>query len=368
MLDLDIVNNLQRRYDNLAAELSLPETVTNQSLFKSKSRELRVVEEQLAAGRRYCNLVRAIEEAKGILSDGNEKELQDIAREELEDAESKLVEARTTFELLLAPRDPADEKNALLEIRAGTGGEEAALFAADLYRMYTRYIDRRGWKQETLSFSAAAAGGLKEVIFSVEGDGVYGELKFESGVHRVQRVPATEAQGRIHTSAASVVTLPEAEEVDITIDPNEVKVDVYRSSGPGGQSVNTTDSAVRLTHLPTGLVVTCQDEKSQLKNKQKAFKVLRARLYDKALQEQHDKIAQERRTFVKSGDRSDKIRTYNFPQSRVTDHRVGLTLHSLDDVMDGDIQALIDALRRVERDERLAKVQSQQSAPLTPAS
>lgn len=351
---LEAVEQLRLQREKLLEELSLPETFGNPSLLRTKSRELKQVDERLSAGERYASLVSTIEESKDILQTSDDVELKEIAREELEDAEAQLVDARATLEDLLAPRDPNDSKNAVMEIRAGTGGEEAALFAADLYRMYLRFIEDHGWKTETLSSSPSSSGGLKEVIFSVDGDSAFGELKFESGVHRVQRVPATESQGRVHTSAASVAVLLEAEEVDVEIKPEELKIDVYRSSGPGGQSVNTTDSAVRITHLPTNLVVTCQDEKSQHKNKAKALRVLRARLFDLAQQEHHDKIAKERKSMVGSGDRSEKIRTYNFPQSRVTDHRIGLTLYKLNQVMEGDLTELVTALRRAERDRQLA--------------
>ncbi|MCH9030668.1 MAG: peptide chain release factor 1 [candidate division Zixibacteria bacterium] len=350
---IDIVEQLEIEYNAIVEELSLPETLANQSLLKRKSRELKALETKLNAGRAYMKIARAIKDSEDILKASADPELKEMASEELESLRAELPPAQEKFETLLAPQDPNDPKNVILEIRAGTGGDEAALFAADLYRMYSRHIDSKGWKTETLSSSPATGGGLKEVIFLVEGDGAFGCLKFESGVHRVQRVPATESQGRVHTSAASVVALPEAEEVDIEIKPADVKVDVYRSSGPGGQSVNTTDSAVRLTHIPTGLVVTCQDEKSQLKNKNKAFKVLRSRLFDMAMSEQHEKIAKERKTMVKSGDRSDKIRTYNFPQSRVTDHRIGLTLYKLDDIMEGDLTELVEALQKADQQERL---------------
>jgi peptide chain release factor 1 len=256
---------------------------------------------------------------------------------------------------MLLPTDPLDGKNIIMEIRAGTGGEEAALFALELYRMYTHYADSKGWKTETLSSSSAEAGGFKEIIFSVSGSNVYSHLKYESGVHRVQRVPVTEASGRIHTSAASVVVMPEAEDVSIDITPDELKIDVYRSSGPGGQSVNTTDSAVRITHIPTGIVVSCQDEKSQLKNKNKAMKVLRARLNDRARQEQEKTRSQVRRSMVGSGDRSAKIRTYNYPQNRVTDHRINLTLYTLDSVLSGNLDELIDAIRVEDQQEALAQ-------------
>ncbi|MFQ5608478.1 MAG: peptide chain release factor 1 [Candidatus Zixiibacteriota bacterium] len=351
---LKIIEQMRLQREKLFEEMASPETLASQPVLRSKSRELKHVEECLEAGERYEKLVSTIEESKEILQSGDDVELKEIAREELEDAEAELVSARSRLEELLAPRDPNDSKNAVIEIRAGTGGEEAALFAGDLYRMYLRYIEDRGWKIETLSSSPSAGGGIKEVIFSVDGDSAYGELKFESGVHRVQRVPATESQGRVHTSAASVAALPEAEEVDVEIKAEELKIDVYRSSGPGGQSVNTTDSAVRITHLPSGLVVTCQDEKSQHKNKAKALRVLRARLYDQVQSERHDKIAKERKSIVGSGDRSEKIRTYNFPQSRVTDHRIGLTLYKLDQVIEGDLSELISALRRAEQEKRLA--------------
>jgi peptide chain release factor 1 len=267
-----------------------------------------------------------------------------MAREEIEFLKEQLAQVEEELRLLLLPKDPHDDKNVLLEVRAGTGGEEAALFAADLYRMYSRLAERRGWKLELMSHSATGLGGLKEIIALVSGNRVYSQLKYESGTHRVQRVPETESQGRIHTSAVTVAVLPEAEDVDVQISPEELRVDVYRSSGPGGQSVNTTDSAVRITHVPTGLVVTCQDEKSQHKNKAKALKVLTARLFDLKQQEQHRQLAQERKSQVGSGDRSERIRTYNFPQSRITDHRIGLTLHRLESILDGDLDELLSSL------------------------
>jgi peptide chain release factor 1 len=280
-----------------------------------------------------------------IQKSSDDRDLAELARQEAESLTADRARLEAELKGLLVPRDPADRKNTIVEIRAGTGGDEAALFASDLYRMYSRYAEGRRWKIDVLSSSPTGVGGYKEIIFAVEGKGSYGRFKYESGVHRVQRVPETEASGRIHTSAASVVVLPEAEDVQVEINPNDLKIDVYRSSGPGGQSVNTTDSAVRVTHIPTGLVVTCQDEKSQLKNKAKALKVLRARLLDRALSEQHNSRSAARRTMVGSGDRSAKIRTYNFPQNRVTDHRINLTLHKLDYVLEGDMDELIEAAR-----------------------
>jgi peptide chain release factor 1 len=268
-----------------------------------------------------------------------------MARDEVEALEQRLEDLEARLKALLVPKDPNDAKNVILEIRAGTGGEEAALFAADLFRMYNRYAEQKGWPVEILGHHPSGVGGIKEIIAAVSGSGAYSTFKYESGTHRVQRVPTTETQGRIHTSAVTVAVLPEAEEVDVQIDPGEIKVDVYRSTGPGGQSVNTTDSAVRITHLPTGIVVTCQDEKSQLKNKNKAMKVLRARLLDAKIQEQQDQRSEERRSQVGTGDRSGRIRTYNFPQGRVTDHRIGLTLYKLDQVLQGDLQEMIEALQ-----------------------
>ncbi len=363
---LNALKKIERKYAELLDDLSKPETLSNPTLLTAKSRELKQIEARLAAGRTYKELLATVTESKTILESSDDAELKEFAQEELAEAEPQLAVAKERLEELLAPRDPNDSRNAVFEIRAGTGGDEAALFAGDLYRMYTRHIDGRGWKIEVLSSSPTPGGGVKEVVFSVDGDSAYGILKYESGVHRVQRVPATETQGRVHTSAASVAVLPEVAEVDVTIAAADVKVDVYRSSGPGGQSVNTTDSAVRLTHLPTGLVVICQDEKSQLKNKNKAYRVLRARLYDHAQREQHDKIAKDRKAMVGSGDRSEKIRTYNFPQSRVTDHRIGLTLYKLDQVMEGDLDELLVALAREEKDKRLA-AQSEENAKRTDA-
>jgi len=351
---LELLDKIDRRYREVSEELAKPEVLSNQDRLKALSREHNYLKEVVETGRTYRKLLKDIEGAKEIIRADEDDDLVEMARVELEENQGKLDQIEDALRLLLLPRDPNDDKDVVVEIRAGTGGEEAALFAADLYRMYSRYAEEQGWKIEGLSGSYSGAGGIKEIIFGVSGNGAFSRLKFESGVHRVQRVPVTESSGRIHTSAASVAVLPEAEEVDIKVNEADLKIDVYRSTGPGGQSVNTTDSAVRITHLPTGLVVTCQDEKSQLKNKTKALKVLRARLQDRAMREQQEKVAAERKSMVGSGDRSAKIRTYNFPQGRVTDHRIGLTLYRLDSILDGNIDELIDALREHEQAERLA--------------
>lgn len=351
---LKLLNKIDARYDDISRKLSDPEIIGNQSKLKALSREHRHLQEIHELGQKYRMLVEAVEEANEIINDGADPELIEIARTDLLDIEPQIEEIENQLRIMLIPRDPNDDKDVIMEIRAGTGGEEAALFASDLYRMYNRFAEDQGWKTEPLSMNPSGTGGLKEIIFGISGDSAFSHLKFESGVHRVQRVPVTESSGRIHTSAASVAVLPEAEDVDIEIKESELKVDVYRSSGPGGQSVNTTDSAVRITHLPTGMVVTCQDEKSQLKNKTKALKVLRARLLDRAVQEQQSKIAAERKSMVGSGDRSAKIRTYNFPQGRITDHRIGLTLYKLQSVLDGHLKELIDALRQHDQEARLA--------------
>ncbi len=282
--------------------------------------------------------------AKEILETENDEELRDLAKLEVNDNEEKIEVLSDELRILLIPKDPNDDKNVILEVRAGTGGEEAALFGQNLLRMYTRYAERHRWKTEIIEINDTGMGGIKEAVMMIKGKGAYSRLKYESGVHRVQRVPETESSGRIHTSAATVAVLPEVEDVDVALDPNDVRVDVYRASGNGGQCVNTTDSAVRLTHVPTGLVVTCQDEKSQIKNKEKAFKVLKSRLYDLKLQEQQSEIAAERRSQIGSGDRSERIRTYNFPQGRCTEHRIGMTLYKLDAILDGDIDEIIDGL------------------------
>ncbi len=351
---MEVIQKYEKKLDELDQALSDPSVLSNPTKVKDISRERREVVEILEAGHKYKKLLDSIAEAEEIIDSSDDPELIDMAREELSSAEAQVDEAEQEFNLLLSPKDPNDAKNAIMEIRAGTGGEEAAIFAADLFRMYSRYAEREGWKLEVLSSNLTGIGGLKEIIFLVNGENVYGSLKFESGVHRVQRVPQTESSGRIHTSAATVAVLLEAEDIDIVIKEEDLKIDVYRSTGPGGQSVNTTDSAVRITHIPTGTVVTCQDEKSQHKNKAKALKVLRARLLDKAQEEHDNEIASERKAMVGSGDRSAKIRTYNFPQSRVTDHRIKLTVHNLDEILDGQLDEIVDALKRHDQEARLA--------------
>jgi peptide chain release factor 1 len=341
---LEKLRDIKARFEELNELLMKPEVLSDRNLNKKYSKERAGIEDVVHAYEEYEHVIADIADANEILESSDDSEEKDFARAELDELKRKQEELEERIKVLLIPRDPNDDKNTIVEIRAGTGGEEAALFASDLYRMYTRYAEGRKWKVEVMNSNPSASGGFKEIIFSVEGDGAYSRFKFESGVHRVQRVPVTESQGRIHTSAATVAVLPEAEEVDIEINPEDVHVDVFRSSGPGGQSVNTTDSAVRLTHKPTGVVVTCQDEKSQHKNKVKAMKVLRARLYEAERERQEKEMAEERRSQVSTGDRSAKIRTYNFPQSRVTDHRIGLTLHGIEHVMGGDIDQLIDSL------------------------
>jgi peptide chain release factor 1 len=340
----DRLENLEKQYLDLEQRLSDPEVIRAQDIYQKLMKEHAELAPLIQAFRRYKHLEKELADSQSLLKDDSDEDLKDMAREDVQSLKEQIGQVEEDLRVLVLPKDPNDDKNVLLEIRAGTGGEEAALFAADLYRMYTRLAERRGWKLEVMSHSATGLGGLKELIALISGDRVYSQLKFESGTHRVQRVPETESQGRIHTSAVTVAVLPEAEDVDVQISPEELRVDVYRSSGPGGQSVNTTDSAVRITHLPTGLVVTCQDEKSQHKNKAKALKVLQARLFDLKQQEQQRQIAQERKTQVGSGDRSERIRTYNFPQGRITDHRIGLTLYRLEAILDGDLDELLNGL------------------------
>ena len=334
---------VERRYGELEDLLVSPDVIANRKEFAKLAKERSDIQEIVRIFREWKDVQGQIEGSKSLLQDADEG-MRAMAQEELPPLRARNEELEARLKHLLLPRDPNDDRNVLLEIRAGTGGDEASLFAAELFRMYSRYAEMRRWRVDVLSSSATGLGGFKEVIASIEGQGAYSRLKFEGGVHRVQRVPETEGSGRIHTSAVTVAVLPEADEVDVAIDDKDLKIDVFRSSGPGGQSVNTTDSAVRVTHLPTNLVVTCQDEKSQHKNKAKALKILRARLLERAEAAQQSEIAANRKSMVGTGDRSERIRTYNFPQSRVTDHRINLTLHSLDRVIEGEIDPVIDAL------------------------
>ena len=351
----DRIREARQRYEDLSAQLADPALHTDPKRLRDVSREHNQLAQIVEAAARLERARSDLEGARTLMDEGGEDpELAAMARAEAEQLTADVARLEDELKLLLIPRDPLDDRDAVVEIRAGTGGDEAALFAGDLFRMYQRYADARGWKTEIVSLSEGSAGGYREAVFTVRGANAYGDLRYESGVHRVQRVPATETQGRIHTSAATVAVLPEAEEVDVQINPAELKIDVYRSSGPGGQSVNTTDSAVRITHLPTGLVVTCQDEKSQHKNKDKAMGVLRSRLLDARIAEQEAERARDRRLQVGTGDRSAKIRTSNFPQSRVTDHRIGFTTHALQQVLDGGLAELLEALKLASQTERAA--------------
>ncbi len=343
------------RFDELTGLLSDEKVIKDNARWRKLAKERSDMEELVEVAAKLKKITETLEDNSKIIKANEDAELVEIARAEMDSLETELEELEEKFRVLIVPRDPNDDKNTVMEIRAGTGGEEAALFAGDLLRMYQRYVELKGWKAEVLSSNETGMGGFKEMMLLVAGHGAFGRLKYESGVHRVQRVPATEASGRIHTSAASVAVLPEAEEVEIDIEPNELRIDVYRSSGPGGQSVNTTDSAVRITHIPTGLVVTCQEERSQIKNRAKAMKVLQARLLDRAQSEQDQKMSAERKSQIGSGDRSAKIRTYNFPQQRVTDHRINYTTHTLNAVMEGDLDELIDALHKADVLERAAQ-------------
>jgi len=337
------LEGVEERFREIENLLGDPDIIKDQVTYQKHVREHAELNKIVTVYRAYKKILADIEESQALLQDGD-ADIEKLAREELAELRRREDELEQDLRLRLLPKDPNDEKNVVLEIRAGTGGEEAALFAADLFRMYGRYAESRNWKVEVLTQHPTGVGGMKEIIALVQGRGAYSALKYESGTHRVQRVPTTETQGRIHTSAVTVAVLPEAEDVEVEIDPGDLKVDVFRSSGPGGQSVNTTDSAVRITHLPSGLVVTCQDEKSQLKNKNKALKVLRARLLDQMTSEQDEERSQQRKNQVGSGDRSQRIRTYNYPQGRVTDHRIGLTLYRLESILQGDIQEIIQEL------------------------
>jgi peptide chain release factor 1 len=342
---VDKLAEIERKYEALTAQLGEPGVLADQSLYQKAAKAHSELREVVEKYREWKGINKGLEETKALLEEAStDLEMKALAHEELIDLEKRRADVEEQLRVLLLPKDPNDEKNVVLEIRAGTGGDEASLFAQEIFRMYNRYAESQGWRVEVLSTSLSGIGGIKEVIALIEGQKVYSKLKYESGVHRVQRVPATEQQGRIHTSAVTVAVLPEADEVEIEIDPKDIRIDTFCSSGPGGQSVNTTYSAVRLTHLPTGMVVSCQDEKSQIKNRAKGLRVLRSRLYEMKLQEQQKQITEERRSMVGTGDRSEKIRTYNFPQNRLSDHRIGLTIHQLDRVMEGKIEDIIEAL------------------------
>ncbi len=344
---------IEERFTDLAEKISDPDVIADQETWRKLCKEHSDITPIVEKYREYKQAKETVEEAKELLGETQDKDFRSMLEDEISDGQKAILRLSDELKILLLPKDPNDEKNVIVEIRGGAGGDEAALFAGDLFRMYSMYAESRRWRYEILSQNATDMGGYKEISFSIEGSGAYSRLKFESGVHRVQRIPATESGGRIHTSTVTVAVLPEVEEVEVDINPNDLRIDVFRAGGPGGQCVNTTDSAVRITHLPTGLVVSCQDEKSQHKNKDKAMKILRSRLYDLVQSEQQAQIAQERKSQVGTGDRSERIRTYNYPQGRVTDHRVGLTLHRLDGILDGDLDEVIDTLITTHQSEQL---------------
>ncbi len=352
----DKLEDTERRFEELQAELSEPTVTNDTARFRRLMKEQNDLGEVVGAYREYKQAKQNIEDSLAMLEDESDEELRELAKEELAQGKADVESLEQKLKILLLPKDPNDEKNVIVEIRAGAGGDEAALFAAELFRMYSKYAETQRWKIDMMNMNESGIGGCKEVIFMIEGNGAYSRLKYESGVHRVQRIPVTESGGRIHTSTATVAIMPEAEEVDVQLDLNDCRFDVFRSSGNGGQCVNTTDSAVRLTHIPTGIVISCQDEKSQLKNRDKALKVLRSRLYEMELEKAHDAEAAARKSQVGTGDRSEKIRTYNFPQGRLTDHRIGLTIYKLDKVMDGDIQEIIDACIAADQAAKLANM------------
>lgn len=350
------LEEIAKRYKAITKEMMDPDVVSNQKRFRELSIEEATLSGIVEKYNEYKEVQTNLEESMELLEEDDE-EIQELAREEVESCEQRIQELEEELKILLLPKDPNDDKNVIVEIRAGAGGDEAALFASELYRMYVRYAERNNWKVEMMNLNENGIGGFKEVIFMINGSGAYSKLKYESGVHRVQRIPVTESGGRVHTSTVTVAIMPEAEEVDVDLDVNDCKIDVFRSSGNGGQSVNTTDSAVRITHEPSGIVVTCQDEKSQHKNKDKAFKILRSRLYEMEMEKAQSEEAQERRSQVGTGDRSEKIRTYNFPQGRITDHRIKLTIHQLDSVMDGEIQEIIESLAAEDQAAKLSRLQ-----------
>ena len=350
---LDKLNIVKQRFDEVSDLIIQPDIISDQKRYVKLNKEYKALKVLVDKRKLYVELTDNIQEAEEILSDGSDAEMVEMAKMQLDEAKDQLPKLEEEIKLLLIPKDPEDEKDVVMEIRAGTGGDEASIFAGDLFRMYTKYCEGKGWKTNIIDLNEGTSGGYKEIHFEVSGEDVYGTLKFEAGVHRVQRVPQTETQGRVHTSAATVMVIPEAEDFDVQIDPKDVRIDYFCSSGPGGQSVNTTYSAVRLTHVPSGLVAQCQDQKSQHKNKEKAFKVLRSRLYDLELAKKQEEDAAKRNSQVSSGDRSAKIRTYNYPQGRVTDHRIGLTLYDLQNIINGDVQKIIDELMLVENTEKL---------------
>jgi len=355
----DKLDDILIRYQQVLEELNDPNVVNDQNHFRKLMKEQNDLNPIVDKYTEYKQVKRNIEDSLEMLETERDEELRELAKEELSEGKSRLGEIEDEIKILLLPKDPMDDKNVIIEIRAGAGGDEAALFAADLFRMYSKYAEGKRWKIDMMSANENGLGGFKEVIFMISGSGAYSKLKFESGVHRVQRVPETESSGRIHTSTVTVAMMPEAEDVDVELDMNDVRIDVFRSSGNGGQSVNTTDSAVRITHIPTGIVISCQDEKSQLKNKDKGLKVLRSRLYDMELEKKRKEAAQNRKNQVGTGDRSEKIRTYNFPQGRCTDHRIKLTLHRLDDIMNGDLEEMIDSLTAADQAAKLSNLQEE---------
>ncbi len=349
----DKLQAAENRYEEINHKLSDPQVIANQDEYRALMKEHSELDEIVQKYREYKNVNKEIDDAKEMLEDKLDKDFRDMVEEELKEALEKIQVIKKELKILLVPKDPNDDKNIIVEIRGGAGGEESALFAGVLFRMYTRYAERKGWRTEIMDSNPTELGGFKEVIFSIEGRGAFSRLKFESGVHRVQRVPATEASGRIHTSTVTVAVLPEVEEVDVDINPSDLQIDTYRAGGAGGQHINKTESAIRITHIPSGLVVTCQDERSQYKNKDKAMKVLRSRLYNLAQEQQNSEVAMERKSQVGTGDRSERIRTYNYPQGRVTDHRINLTLYKIEELLDGDIEEIIDALITTDQSQKL---------------